>query len=102
MIKPSKEIEIKNESSPAQLIREAVTGGADLEKMRGLLELQERWEANEARKAYDRDMAVVQAKIKSVYKSKKNTQTGSKYADLDNVINQTKEVYTELGFSLSF
>jgi len=37
-------------NSPNDMIRMAVSGGADLEKLEKLLAIQERWEANEAKK----------------------------------------------------
>lgn len=38
--------------TPMQMLNMAVQQGADLEKMQKLMDLQERWEANEARKAF--------------------------------------------------
>ena len=93
---------VRQETSPAMLIQLAVEGGADLEKLKGLLDLQERYEANEARKIYCRDMVAVQKNIPLVAKALKNPQTHSMYASLDDIICKTKEVYTEQGFSISF
>jgi hypothetical protein len=44
-------------NTPAALILQAVQSNTDLDKLKGLLELQERWEANEARKAYHQAMS---------------------------------------------
>jgi hypothetical protein len=52
----SREVQVP-QTSPAEMIKAAVAGGADLEKLKGLLELQKDWEANEARKAYHEAMA---------------------------------------------
>ena len=38
--------------TPAFVISQAISSGADLDKLEKLLALQERWEANEAKKAY--------------------------------------------------
>ena len=90
------------ENSPAAMIQAAVQSGADLGKLEQLLTLQERWEANEAKKAYNSSMVEVHQKITAVVKTKINPQTRSKYAELDQVIMQTKEVYAPSGFSVSF
>ena len=49
-----KEVEIMG---PASLINVAIEKGADLEKLEKLLLLKEKYEANEARKAYNRAMS---------------------------------------------
>jgi len=87
---------------PSAMISEAVAKGANLEQLEKLLSLQERWEANEAKKLYNKAMVSAQEEIPSVVKTKKNDQTHSKYADLGNIISQTKKVYTKHGFSVSF
>src|SRR3990167_10743402 len=93
-------VEVK---APAQLIELAIEkGNIDLDKLEKLMVLQERHEANEARKAYNTNMVLVQELIPSVTKTKKNTKTHSKYADLGEIISQTKKVYTKYGFSVSF
>lgn len=98
----SNEIKESKRNSPAEMILEAVQNNADLDKIERLLEIQMKWEVNEAKKEFNESMANVHSKIKSVVKDKKNTQTHSNYADLDRVINETKDVYTAEGFSVSF
>ena len=89
-------------NSPAEMIRVAVQGGADLEKLKGLLALQKDWEANEARKIFASAFASAQDKIASVVKTKLNPQTHSKYADLGDIIESAKPVYTKEGFAVIF
>lgn len=55
---------------PAALLQLAVEQGADVEKLERLMSLQERWEANQARKAYARDMARFKAQAIEIKKSK--------------------------------
>src|SRR3990167_9321834 len=58
----TKETEVVlSQKSPSQMIEMAVAGKADLEQLEKLLALQERWEANEARKAYHKAMAEFKA-----------------------------------------
>jgi len=106
MVKKKKEIVkdvvVTQGSSPAEMIRMAVSGGADLDKLEKLLALQERFEANEARKIFAKDFAVAQANILPVVKKKYNQQTKSKYSDLSDVIETTQPIYTKEGFSVTF
>lgn len=57
-------------NSPAVLIQAAIGGGADLEKLEKLMLLQERWEANEAKKAYVAAMAAFKADPPKIEKTK--------------------------------
>jgi hypothetical protein len=94
---------VKSEQgSPANLIKLAISGGADLEKLEKLLTLQERWEANEARKIFASSFAIAQENIAVVIKTKLNPQTHSKYADLGDIIESAKPIYTKRGFSVIF
>lgn len=94
--------EISIANSPASLIRIAVSGNADLDKLAKLLDLQERWEAAQSKKAFAVAFAQAQANVTSVTKNRLNPQTHSKYADLANVIEETKPAYTKEGFSIIF
>ena len=96
------EIQKTDQASPNEMIRLAIEGNADLEKLEKLLDLQERYERNEARKSFSSDFSVVQANIAAVVKTKNNPQTNSKYAGLDNVLESSKPVYTKQGFSIIF
>lgn len=98
----STEITKATNITPAEMIMAAVTGQADLDKVEKLLALQERWEANEARKSYARDFASAQAEIEPAIKKLPNKQTNSKYADLAGVIECAQPVYTKYGFSVKF
>jgi hypothetical protein len=89
-------------NTPADMIRMAVAGKADLSQLRELLALQREWEAGEAQKAFSRDFAEAQSKIERVLKTCNNSQTKSKYADLAGVIESCKPVYTAHGFAVTF
>lgn len=93
---------VQHTGLPVELIEKALTAGADLEKLEKLLTLQIRWEENEAKKAYNRAMSAVSAKIPRVAKTLLNPQTHSKYAALDEIICTIKPIYTAEGLSVSF
>lgn len=93
---------VTQEITPMQMILSAVQNSSDLEKVEKLLALQERWEANEARKAYAKAFSIAQANILPVVKKKFNNQTKSNYADLANIIETAQPIYTKEGFSVTF
>lgn len=78
--------------TPSYLLQMAVQQGADLDKLERLMALQERWEANEARKAYTLAMNEFKAtpieilKRKLVgYKTKQGGVVGYSHAELSDV-----------------
>lgn len=90
-----KELVVKPDISPAEMIKTAVSGGADLDKLEKLLVLQERWEANEARKAYHRAMAQFKENPPEIDKDKtvKYKEVKYNHASLANVV---KKITIEL------
>jgi len=88
--------------NPLSIIQTAVEGGADVKSLEKLMDLQERWEAGEARKAFAESFATVQRNIEAVVKTQENKQTSSKYADLADIIKMAKPVYSDNGFSVIF
>jgi len=99
--KPETDLQV---NSPAEMIRIAVSGGADLEKLKGLLDLQERWEANEARKAYHRAMSEFKANPPKIKKDKKVSYKDVRYshASLANVVEQITKELSKHGLSASW
>lgn len=57
-------------TTPAQLLAMAVQQGADLDRLEKLMDLQERWEANEARKAFTAAMTGFKAEPIQIIKAK--------------------------------
>lgn len=57
-------------TTPAELLQIAVQQGADLDRLERLMALQERWEANEARKAFTTAMAAFKAEPLEIFKRK--------------------------------
>lgn len=99
---------VVSEGSPAELIRQAVSGGANLEQLEKLLNLQERWEANEAKKAYHKAMAAFKAEPPTIKKDKKvsyKTSTGTTsytHATLANVTEKINAGLSKHGLSASW
>jgi hypothetical protein len=73
--------------TPNELLRLAVTQGADIDKLAKLMDLQERWEKNEARKAFVAAMNAFKASPPEIVKNKPVAfgTTNYSYATLDSV-----------------
>lgn len=106
---PKREMVIAPGSSPAEMIRLAVSGGADLDKLEKLLAIQERWEANEAKKAYHESMAEFKKspprieKDKAVgYDSKQGGRVGYTHATLANIVEKITAALSEHGLSVGW
>ena len=92
--------------TPADLLRIAVDKGADLDRLEKLMDLQQRYEADQARKAYVADMAAFKlnapdiVKDKQVgYKDKNENFVGYSHATLGNVTRTIVEGLARHGFS---
>jgi hypothetical protein len=75
------------------LVETMVSRGGDLANLDRMLDLQIKWEANEAKKAFDEAVAAFKANPPKVYRDKENKQYGSRYTSLANLVNT---VNTEL------
>ena len=84
-------------SNPAMLLQMAVENGADLDKLEKLMDLQERWEASESRKAYSDAMAGFQSKLEPIVK--KRDAHNSKYADIDDIAQSSRPILAEFGLA---
>lgn len=90
----------KTPITPMDLINRASDAGADLDKMQQLMDLQERWEAREAKKAYVISMSNFRASCPSIDRTKK--AHNSKYAGLAETLEQIKGILAESGLSHSW
>lgn len=70
---------VAKSGTPAEAISQAISSGADLDKLEKLLALQERWEANEAKKAYHRAMTAFKANPPDIEKDMKVAFGTTKY-----------------------
>jgi len=97
-----KAIAVSNE--PGDIIRTAIAGGADLEKLEKLLALQERWEANEAKKAYHEAMAKFKQNPPKIDKDRTVAYGNTKYnhASLGNVTDKISAELSKHGLSASW
>lgn len=101
----TKEQEVTNlpaeATTPAALLQLAVSKDLDLTKLEKLMELQERWEGNQARKTYLDAMCKFQSEVPALEKKKLvsfNT-TKYKYAPLGEITATIKETLFNCGLS---
>lgn len=91
--------------TPVDLLRIAVTQGADIEKLKQLMDLQERWEKNEARKAFVAAMAKFKANPPTITKNKRvhfDTTKGAcdySHATLDHVCDEVTKGLSAVGIA---
>jgi hypothetical protein len=93
-------------ATPTMMLAMAVERGASLDYIEKLMALQERWEANEARKAFTDGMALLKAepleifKTKAVgYATKEGDFVGYKHAQLSDVVGVVVPAMARHGFS---
>lgn len=98
------QIQQTKKASPAEMIQAAVQSGADLDKLEKLLSLQERWEANEAKKAYYKAMADFKSNPPQIFKDKTVafSQTRYSHASLGNVVEKITGALSKHGLSHSW
>lgn len=95
-------------ATPMGMIERALSTGASVETIEKLMQLQERWDANQARKAFNDSMASAKAKLPAIDKNKKVDFTTSKgrtnysYEDLPSIMRKVEPVLSEFGLSVRF
>ena len=94
--------------TPMQMLQIAVERGADMAQLEKLMELQERWQANQARKAFDEAIAAAKAKIKPIAKKREVDFTTAKgrtnyhYEDLALIASEVDPILSEFGLSYRY
>ncbi len=89
--------------NPLVLLDRMIEKGVDPDALKQMMDLQERWERNQAVKAFNTSMVACQGKMPTVVKDAENKGArGARYALRETVQRAIKPVYTEHGFALSF
>lgn len=97
------------ETSPSALLQLAVKQNLDIDKLEKLMELQERWQAGEARKEFLRSMSQFQANCPTLEKTKRvdfTSKSGSRtrysYAPLGEINEKIKKPLADAGLSYRY
>lgn len=93
---------VTNSGTPSDMIRLAIEQGADIAKLEKLIELKERWEANEARKAFHKAVSEFKKNPPKVTKDKQNLQYKSMYTTLGNLVNTVNPELSRHGLSANW
>jgi hypothetical protein len=96
-------IQTQDATSIMQVIeRMAMNPAVDLDKLKGLLDLQERIMTRNAEQSYDMAMNEAQAQMRPIATDANNSSTRSRYASYGALDHSLRPIYTGHGFSLSF
>jgi len=96
---------IPQTANPLELLRIAVSKGTDIAQLERLMALQERWEANEARKQFNVAFARFKSEAVTIIKNKRidaGPLQGRRYAELFSVVNAVTPALSECGLSASW
>lgn len=103
MTKTAEKTEIeKIGNSPAEMMAVAVNGGYTPEQIMKMLDAQERYDAIQAKKAYNQAMSDFKEKPPLVTKDKQNSQYKSMYTTLGNLVNTVTPELSKHGLSASW
>jgi len=94
--------------TPMQMLDRALERGADMATLTKLMDLQERWEANQARKAFDEAMSSAKAEIPVILKNREVDFTSTKgrtnyrHEDLAEIARTVNPILGRHGLSYRF
>jgi len=93
---------VVQDNGPSAIVMMAMQKGYDPALIEKMMDLADRNDKNEARKAFVRDKAAFKAEAPTIYKDKDNKQYSSKYASEDSLINTATPILSKYGFDVSF
>lgn len=94
-------LEMTIAESPMQLLSMAVQRGADVGTLERLADLAERFDKKKAKSEFDTAMAAFQADCPVILKTVNGAQKAYRYAPLDHIVTQVKELLKQHGFSFT-
>lgn len=102
-----KQIDVSMESTQMHpLVKAAMRGGeVDTQTLKDLMDLQERWEKNEAKKTYTAAMVQLKSELPATLAKDKKVDFGNthfSFTTLSSAMNAVSPVLTRYGFSLSW
>lgn len=95
------EREVPTVITPLEMLNNAVTSGASMEVLERLMALHERWEANQARKAFDEAISNAKAEITPIARNAKG-HNDKKYADFSAIARMVDPIISKFGLSYRF
>ena len=92
-------------NSPAAMMMQAMSQGADLAQIEKMMDLQDRWERKEAEKSYNAAFAAFKAEAVRIVKGRKVTDgplRGKEYAELHDVVDAVTPALSRHGLSTAW
>lgn len=83
--------------TPTEMLNSAIARGDSLDKLERLMDLSDRWEKAQAKKAFIEAKAAFKASAPVVTKDKTNNQYNSRYASIGSVVNAVNEALSKHG-----
>ena len=107
---PNQELVVANSLTPMAMLERAITSGASIEIIEKLMNLQERWETRNNRKAFDEAMANAKAEIPTITKNRTvdftsertKQRTNYRYEDLEKVASAVGPILSKHGLSYRY
>lgn len=93
--------EIMSAITPMAMLSKALASGASMEVLEKLMALSERWDASQARKAFDEAVAAAKAEIKPIVRNATG-HNSKKYADFAAVATAIDPILSKNGLSYRF
>lgn len=87
--------------TPMEMLSQAVANGSSVEVLERLMGLQERYEANQARKAFDAAISNAKAKIPAIIRNATG-HNNKRYADFSAIASVVDPILSEFGLSYRF
>lgn len=103
--KGSRQVQVLPESSPMGMMMMALNNGATLEQVEKMMDLQERWQKGESKKAFDAAFSAFKAEGIQIFKGKKVSDgplKGKSYAELHDIVNAVTPALSKHGLSSSW
>lgn len=85
--------------TPMEMLSQALARGTDMDQLQKLMDLEERWRAAQAKRAYIAAFALFKRNMPDVVKDMLNKQYGSDYSSLANLVNTTNRSLGEYGLN---
>jgi len=98
---PEQEPRALSVMTPMDMIQRAVESGADIDMLEKLMALQERWEASQARKAFDEAVAASKAEIPPIERNATG-HNSKRYADFSAIARVVDPILGRHGLSYRF
>ena len=105
VVGPGSEVAPAPAITPMAMLDRALSSGRDLETIEKLMALQERWEAGQARKAFNEAFAAFKAEAVTVIRNRKVTDgplKGRTYAELVSFVDAATPALSKHGLSASW